>query len=348
MSSDFNVYVKTCAMGQTGIHWRHIIDEKNQPVESPKLVREQLMGDDNAHPVIVNGHPAIINDLLDEVKPSVLIYRSNGKILLEVAGIESPERSLRMGRKVLNLIVWEADNNEENEKIIRKIAYSAIQDIFQLDASLSKQSDSSFSNMIKDSIDFYEREEFRVDLQKVNKYVDGLKDIASEQNFDLENHSENSIKIKSDQELKQLAQDIKNRSFPKQWKGWNSETKSDGVLVVITESLEQRDIFYQAGVWRGLASNVEKPQELVVQPIKPILEPEISIDDEKKKATTILQTPQSKKSRLILLITLTIILSIIIMIGIQTLKTKKMKPLPQKTSVFQESLQESWHPPLIL
>ena len=331
MLKDFDIYVKTSAMGQTGIHWRHIIDEKNQPVESPELVHHKLLEDNN-------GHPVIVNDLLDEVKPSVLIYRTNGKILLEVAGIESPERSVRMGRKVLNLIVWETKNNEENEKTIRKIAYSAIQDILQLDLS--------FSDMIKDSIDFYEREEFRVNLQKVNIYVDGLKDIASEQNFDLENYS---IKIKSDQELKQLAQQIKNHSFPKQWTGWNNEgdAKSDGVLVVITESLEQRDIFYQAGVWRGLASNVEEPK-LVVQPIKSIIEPGISINDEKKKTTTIVQTPQNKSSRLILLITLTIILSIIIMIGIQTLKPKKIKPLPQKTSVFQESLQESWHPPLIL
>ena len=307
MSSNFNVYVKTSAMGQTGIHWRRIIDENNQPVESPELVREQLMGDDNGHPVIVNGHPTIVNDLLDEVKPSLLIYRGKGKILLEVAGIESPERSLRMGRKVLNLIVWEADNNEENEKIIRKIAYSAIQDIFQLDPSLSKQSDLSLSDMIKNSIDFYEREEFRVDLKEVNKYinkcVDSLEDITSEQNIDLENYSENSIKIKSNQTLQQLAQEIKNHSFPKQWEGWNSETKSDGVLVVITESLEQRDIFYQAGVWRGLASNVEERKELVVQTIRPIIEPAISINDEKKKATTIVQTPQSKTSRLILLIT---------------------------------------------
>ena len=286
MLKNFDVYVKTSAMGQTGIHWRHIIDEKNQPVESPELVHHKLLEDNN-------GHPVIVNDLLDEVKPSVLIYRTNGKILLEVAGIESPERSVRMGRKVLNLIVWETKNNEENEKTIRKIAYSAIQDILQLDLS--------FSDMIKDSIDFYEREEFRVNLQKVNIYVDGLKDIASEQNFDLENYS---IKIKSDQELKQLAQQIKNHSFPKQWKGWNSEyeTKSDGVLIVITESLEQRDLFYQAGVWRGLASNVEEPKKLVVQPKKSDINPEKLIDDEKKKTTTMVQAPQNKTSRLILLI----------------------------------------------
>jgi hypothetical protein len=143
----FDIYVKTSAMGQTGIHWRHICSNNEQPVETPTLIQEKILPNKNDYPIIVN-------DLLDEVKPSLLIYRSNGKLLLEVAGIESPERSSRMGRKVLNLIVWIADNNDENEKIIRKIAYSAIQNILVVDPKVDLGVDLDFSRMIQESINF--------------------------------------------------------------------------------------------------------------------------------------------------------------------------------------------------
>ena len=56
--------------------------------------------------------------------------------------------------------------------------------------------------------------------------------------------------------------------MPKEWKfrDYNNDEeespKSDGVLLVVTDRLEQEDIFYQAGVWLGLACNVKEPEVL--------------------------------------------------------------------------------------
>jgi len=63
MMNNFEIYVKTSAMGQTGIHWRHICSENEQPIETPLLVQDKIL-------VSENGYPIIVNDLLDQVKHS--------------------------------------------------------------------------------------------------------------------------------------------------------------------------------------------------------------------------------------------------------------------------------------
>ncbi|MEH2363746.1 hypothetical protein [Nostoc sp.] len=122
--NNFEIYVKTSALGQTGIHWRSIKSEEHQPVEVPDLIKRQVIGEEN-------GQRAIVNDLINEVKPSLLILRDKEKLLLEITGIESPQRSIRLGRKVFNSMVWIADDIEENEVVLRKIACSAIQNILE-------------------------------------------------------------------------------------------------------------------------------------------------------------------------------------------------------------------------
>lgn len=316
----FDIYVKTSAMGQTGIHWRHIFSDDEQPIKTPTLIQDKIPIQGKI--LTENDYPIIVNDLLDEVKPSLLIYRRNGKILLEVAGIESPERSSRMGRKVLNLIVWIAENNDENEKIIRKIAHNAIQNILGVNLT--------FGRMIQESINFYEREEFRGNLKIINDYVDGLDDLDSEQNPNLEQ----LISIKSKDYLTQLAEDIKNYAFPRQWTASNGESKEDGVLVVVTEQLEQKDIFYQAEVWRGFASNAEKTPvteaEVIVSP------PSIKNDQSEEKKKAVQSQSKDKSRSLIPLTIILVILILIVIMALQIMKPKILKPSPQKTPISQE------------
>jgi hypothetical protein len=314
---NFDIYVKTSAMGQAGIHWRHICSDDEQPVETPQLIQDRILSNEN-------GYPIIVNDLLDEVKSSLLIYRKNGQILLEVAGIESPERSSRMGRKVLNLIVWIAENNDENEKIIRKIAYSAIQNILGVDLA--------FSRMIQESIDFYEREEFRCDRTKVNDYVNKLDKKLND--FDsAENPNEQLIGIKSNDYLTQLAENIKKYAFPRQWKASNGEIKEDGVLVVVTEQLEQKDIFYQAEVWRGFASNVEKIKSILPETISTLPEnASITLENNSTK-----EKVNAGKKYMVVLIAIMVVL--IIMISVLIIKPKMLKYLPTQTPTNQENSQ---------
>jgi hypothetical protein len=311
---NFDIYVKTSAMGQTGIHWRHIVSNDEQPVETPTLIQDKIPIQDKI--LTENGYPIIVNDLLDEVKPSLLIYRKNGQILLEVAGIESPERSSRMGRKVLNLIVWIAEDNRENEKVIRKIAYSAIQNI--------RGGDLAFSRMVQDSINFYEREEFRCDLTKVKNHVDEL--VEKSNNFDsAENpNTKQLININSDEYLTELAEDIKKYAFPGKWKDSNGADKEDGVLVVVTEQLEQKDIFYLAEVWRGFASNVEKIESNLPETVSTV--PEIAAIPTPNNSTE--EEVNTGKKYMVILIAIIVIL--IIVISILVIQSKILKhPAPQ-------------------
>ncbi|AFZ03418.1 hypothetical protein [Calothrix sp. PCC 6303] len=110
--NNFEIYVKTSALGKTGIHWRKIESKEYQPIEKPSLIQRQVIKGNN-------NQVAIVNDLIDEVKPSLLLFRDQktNKLLLEVTGIESHQRSEKLGRKVLNTIVWITDNLPENEKV---------------------------------------------------------------------------------------------------------------------------------------------------------------------------------------------------------------------------------------
>jgi hypothetical protein len=247
--SNFEIYVKTSALGQTGIHWRHIESEERQPVEVPSLIKRQVIKEEN-------GQIAIVNDLINEVKPSLLIFRNKDdeKLLLEITGIESPQRSIRLGRKVFNSMVWIANDTEENEVVLRKIAYSAIQNILQKDFSLSE--------MIEKSVEFYGLEEFRVNLKEVNEYIGHLEPVDI---LDIESYQEYQIEHKSSENLEKLAEELRNYPLPKEWVNWDGETKNDGVLIVVTENLERRTILHEAGVWRGFATNVEEPAKIVVE-----------------------------------------------------------------------------------
>ncbi len=248
--SNFEIYVKTSALGQTGIHWRHIESEERQPVEVPSLIKRKVIKEEN-------GQIAIVNDLIDELKPSLLILRDNEntKLLLEITGIESPQRSIRMGRKVFNSMVWIADDKQENEVVLRKIAYNAIQNILQKDFLLRK--------MIEKSVEFYGLEEFRVNLEEVNEYIGHLEPVDSHPFSNIESYQQYQIEHKSSKSLEKLAEELRNYPLPKEWVNWDGETKNYGVLIVVTENLEKRTILHEAGVWRGFATNVEEPEKVV-------------------------------------------------------------------------------------
>jgi hypothetical protein len=250
--SSFEVYVKTSALGKTGIHWRSIESEERQPVEVPSLIKRQVIEEEN-------GQIAIVNDLINEVKPSLLILRDNDKkkLLLEITGIESPQRSIRLGRKVFNSMVWIADDIEENEVVLRKIAYTAIQNILQKDFS--------FSGMIEKSVEFYGLEEFRVNLKEVNEYIEHIEPVDNHQFSDIKSYQQYQIERNFSESLEKLAEELRNYALPKQWVNWDGETKNDGVLIVVTENLEKRTILHKAGVWRGFATNVEEPVKEVVE-----------------------------------------------------------------------------------
>ncbi|WP_144051073.1 hypothetical protein [Calothrix sp. PCC 6303] len=115
--------------------------------------------------------------------------------------------------------------------------------------------------MIGESIDFFELEEFRVDLDKINQFIHEIKSLNYLEYNHVESHQEYQVGIKSTEKLEKLAEEIRNNPLPKDWTSWDESTKTDGVLVVVTDNLEKRTILHESGVWRGFASNVKEPEK---------------------------------------------------------------------------------------
>ncbi|MTJ14975.1 hypothetical protein FJR11_20815, partial [Anabaena sp. UHCC 0187] len=308
MDFNFELHVKTSAKGKTGIHWRNIESEEDQCLEdTPNLINFEVLKDKN-------GQRFIVNDLIDEYKPSLLIFREEGKLLLEVSGIESPKRSQELGRKVLNLIVWIVDDLPDNEKIIRMIAYSAIQNFLH--------KDSSFSEMVEKSISFYQLEEFKVDIPGIHKFIDDLQTKYNQYFTNLKPNSESQIESKSDDYLHKLAEELQKYCLPKKWNSWNGE-KSNGVLVVITDSLSKNTILHNVGVWRGFASNVEAPLKPVVQ----TLEKKTEIPAETPEIPP--HTSQNNGLIILVIVGILVILVIIVSTTLQLQNQPQIEPTPQ-------------------
>ncbi|WP_414620362.1 hypothetical protein [Calothrix sp. CCY 0018] len=310
--NNVKIYVKTSALGKRGIHWRKIETQEHQPIEKPGLIQRQLIKDDN-------NQITIVNDLIDEVKPSLLFFRDkeDNKLLLEVTGIESPQRSEKLGRRVLNSIVWIADDLEENEALLRKIAYSAIQSFLNKDLT--------FSKMIEESIDFFELEEFQVDLDVINRFIQSIEQDNYQQIDTIESKQSYQIGRKSDEVLEELAEEIVNKPLPENWIAWDGSTKTDGVLVVVTENLERRTILHNVGVWRGFASNVQEPIKEIVQSPEKKKEPISS----KPQTVSENSSPKNQTIRLIVIFLIVAITVALILISFKMMFQTQQTPQPQ-------------------
>ncbi|BAY35526.1 hypothetical protein NIES2107_74380 (plasmid) [Nostoc carneum NIES-2107] len=327
--NNFETYVKTSALGKTGIHWRKIETQEHQPIGKPSLIQRQLFKGNN-------NQITIVNDLIDEVKPSLLIFRDkkDNKLLLEVTGIESPQRSEKLGRIVLNSIVWIADDLEENEVILRKIAYSAIQSFLKKDLA--------FSKMVEESIDFFELEEFRVDLDIISKFIQSVEQINYQQNNTIESKRSYQIEHTSSNALEKLAEEIINQPLPKNWIAWDESTKTDGVLLVVTESLEKRTILHDAGVWRGFASNVEEPIKEVIQ------SPEKKKEETPSQPSTVREDspPKNQTIRLIIILLIVAITVAGILVSLKLLFQPQQiqQPQIQEQQILQPQIQPTQNP----
>jgi len=322
--NNIETYVKTSALGKTGIHWRKIETKEHQPIEKPSLIQRQLIKGNN-------NQITIVNDLIDEVKPSLLLFRDkeDNKLLLEVTGIESPRRSDKLGRRVLNSIVWIADDLEENETIFRKIAYSSIQSFLKKDLT--------FSKMVEESIDFFELEEFRVDLDIINQFIQFIEQANYQQINTIESNQRYQIKRTSLDVLEELAEEIVNTSLPKHWIAWDGSTKSHGVLVVVTENLEKRTILHNAGVWRGVALNVEEPIKEIVQ------SPEKKKEQTPSQPSTLQEDSPPKKQtiRLIIFLLIVVITVALILVSLKLIFQSQQiqQPQNQEQRILQPQIQ---------
>lgn len=77
------IYVRSSPLGDVGIHWRNI-SKSGHPIEEPDILKQRVIKRDD-------GKQVTINSLINETKPSLILAKYDGKIILEVTGLDASE-----------------------------------------------------------------------------------------------------------------------------------------------------------------------------------------------------------------------------------------------------------------
>lgn len=166
-TEQIEIYVRSSPLGSDGIHWRNVnFSKSEQPRGTPDILMKQVVPDDD-------GHEISINSAIDTVKPCLVLAKYNGKVLLEVTGIDSmPDRSEKLGRRISEVVLWVGDANEEIEKRLRKLAHCALIGLWE--------KDSKFRTAISSSIEFDGLNDYKVDADVLKKIYDTPEEYTTE------------------------------------------------------------------------------------------------------------------------------------------------------------------------
>jgi hypothetical protein len=316
--NSIEIYVRSSPLGSNGIHWRKI-SEVGQPIEEPQVLKSRVVTKSN-------GKPGTINSLINDIKPSIILARYEGKILLEVTGLEaSKERSAQLGRRITDVVLWVGDASEEVELQLRQLAALAILSI--------RDEDSHFLKVIRDAIQFEDLNDFRVDqaaIAGLSTQPEASSEISSLSIPDQSDASSwlSSEEITSNEHLHTLAQKIKRVSLP------GADEKP---TIVVVAEVKGEYLDYKGDVWKE-----EAPQQ---QEVAIVRESE-KFDDEKKTLSALPETKAVPPSRFLVLgIVVTIAILIAATTAITTMRnpqetappaTAPAAPNPTTTSPTQE------------
>jgi hypothetical protein len=311
--SQVEIYVRSSPLGDVGIHWRNIT-KPDQPVEEPSVLKERII-------YRSDGKKVTINSLINETKPSLILAKYEGKILLEVIGLEASEaRSHRMGRRISEVVLWVGDASlAEVEVNLRQLAASALLSFCN--------KETAFATTIRDAIDFDGLDSFKVDSQQIEQlYIDASKNLDNVPSTSYLSQADSSDSIwltpttvDTPEHLHALANQISQTLLP----------SSEEPVVVVAElkrdNTEQR-IFYRGNVW--IAPPVPKP----VEETSPRQE-ELEVDFQKK--TPILSTaPASRPTNRIVIL---VVILLIVVVSIILWGTTQLKSPPTPAPIITPS-----------
>jgi len=157
---ELEVYVRSSALGKTGIHWRKV--ESSQSVLGyPDMLEKRLVKKNN-------GDLGTIEYKINYQKLFFVLMRHSQQLLFLVGGIEAPEeRSNQLGSTIYNAVAWVANPDEsnsipsENELKLRRLAERALLSFVGKDPE--------FINTINEAIDFKGLEEFEVKGDEIDQ-----------------------------------------------------------------------------------------------------------------------------------------------------------------------------------
>ncbi len=166
---ELEVYVRSYALGKTGMQWRKI-ENGESILGYPDLLELGII------PKKTEGL-GTIEYVINYQKLSFVLMRHSQKLLLLVAGIEAlEERSNQLGSTIYNAVAWVSSPDEsnsispENELMLRHLAARALLSF------VGKDKDPEFINTINEAINFKGLEEFEVNLNKINQLTENSAD----------------------------------------------------------------------------------------------------------------------------------------------------------------------------
>jgi len=192
----------------------------------------------NENKVIVE-KPNILNSFIDllQESSSLLIARENPKLLLVVTGIPSARRDYQ-NRTIFISVAWilEDDKYHVNEAKIRNLASKILSPVTgEIDPKQSIEACVKAGGENGFTVDVEDFESLRCLLEKEPENCSPSKSL------------DKKLEINSKDTIKQLADELKERSLPEE----------DRPLVVVT-GIQSKADFREAKVWRGLANFVDE------------------------------------------------------------------------------------------
>ena len=202
MTTDqIEIYVRSSPLGRIGIHWRKVSssDQASQRTEIPEILMEPTVPDPD------DDSKLSVNSVINTVKPCLILAKYNGKVFLEVTGIDAtPDRSEKLGRRISEVVLWVGDDN--TEKKLRQLAYFALLGLWN--------PESKFRTAISSSIEFDGLNDYKVKADVLNDMYE-----CPEKYFELEGDNSSSHnylepnEIKTFQDVIQLATQLRDKSF---------------------------------------------------------------------------------------------------------------------------------------
>jgi hypothetical protein len=317
---ELEVYVRSYALGKTGIQWRKI--ENGESILGYPHILEQTIIPKKT------GGLGTIEYKINYQKLSFVLVRHSQQLLLLVAGIEAPEeRSNQLGSTIFNAVAWVANPDEsnsispENELMLRHLAARALLSF------VGKDKDPEFINTINEAINFKGLEEFEVNLNKINQLTENSADKLEQLLPNLDKaEGDQQIwykkveKTSNEQEIISLAEKIINTGLP------------EDDLAILIRKVDENAVSVLSIDIQTKKSEVSEDQEDLDSTSTQVTETKEEDQTSQEGSGT---RKKSKKVKLKLLLVILVIASLLVLLLVVINRINKEKEEPNQISTPQ-------------
>ena len=177
-----------------------------------------------------------VSSYIQNDSPSLVLARFDGNLFLLVTDLSSPEKKDFRDRPIRHSVAWECEDNDENEKTLRAIAYQTLQDRDDLTVKVDQLIQLDREKGFTFDKDQFENLSKSITLKNPDKSPDSTIKIA-----------------KNSQALQNvLAEELQNSRLPS-----IKELPPHYELLVVVTGIKSEDTLRKAHIWRSLSSLVK-------------------------------------------------------------------------------------------